>query len=293
MNPTDATNPHVFDATQANFEAEVLKASLEQPVLVDLWAEWCGPCKSLGPVLEKLATDYNGAFRLAKVDCDKEQMLAGMFGVRSIPTVILVKDGQLADAFTGALPEGEVRQFLAKHGIEPLPAADEEPTPAPAIHADESPAEAVSRLRLAVAADPAAGETRLLLAQALLAAGDAAGVRVELDALPTDLADDDRARALRSRLDFADALKDAPTRAELQARLAADANDHAARDLLGVRQLVDGDDEAALETFLELLAKARSWQDGQAKKRLLAAFQCLDDAALVGRYRRRMASLLF
>ena len=96
---------YVFDATTATFEAEVLQKSLQTPVLVDFWATWCGPCKTLGPMLEKLAAEYNGAFELAKVDVDKEQQIAAAFQIRSVPTVFLVKGGQLVDGFPGAIPE--------------------------------------------------------------------------------------------------------------------------------------------------------------------------------------------
>ncbi len=128
---TDATTiSHVFDVDQQTFEADVLQASLTTPVLVDFWATWCEPCKTLGPMLEKLAAEYNGAFRLGKVDVDKQQELAGMFGIRSIPTVVLVKDGQVLDGFAGALPEGQLREFLSRH-VQPLEApaedVDEEP----------------------------------------------------------------------------------------------------------------------------------------------------------------------
>ena len=111
----------MIDATLQNFEAEVIAASMETPVLVDFWAPWCGPCKSLGPVLEKLEIDYGGRFKLVKIDSDKEQQLAGAFGVRSIPTCVLLVNGQPVDGFTGALPEGRVREFLDKH----VPTADE------------------------------------------------------------------------------------------------------------------------------------------------------------------------
>ena len=101
---TDASATHVFEIDQQSFESEVLQASMETPILVDFWATWCEPCKSLGPILEKLATEFNGAFRLGKVDVDAQQELAAMFGIKSIPTVVLVKDGQVLDGFAGALP---------------------------------------------------------------------------------------------------------------------------------------------------------------------------------------------
>lgn len=284
-----ATSDHVFEVTQDNFETEVLKASLTTPVLVDFWASWCEPCKTLGPMLEKLASEFNGAFRLGKVDVDAHQQLAGMFGIRSIPTVMLVKDGQILDGFAGALPEGQLREFLARH-VQPLEASDTaEPEQPPA----ETPEQAINRLQQAIAATPDKAELKLDLALALMQAGNATSAEAELNALPANLATDARAVRLRSQLDLARALEGAPDLASLRQRVEADASDWAARDLLGVRLLLEGDAAGGLEQFLAVLEKARDWNDGAAKKRLLAAFATLDDAELVGRYRRRMASLLF
>jgi putative thioredoxin len=277
----------VFDVDQDNFEAEVLQASLTTPILIDFWATWCGPCKTLGPLLEKLATAFNGAFRLAKIDVDKNQQLAGMFGVRSIPTVILVKDGQIVDGFAGALPEGQLREFLERH-LQPRESEGEEAELAPA----ETPEQAIERLRAEIA-ESDNSELKLDLALALMKAGQADAAEAELTALPANLATDARAVRLRSQLDLARALQGAPAQSELQQRVQADAADWQARDLLGVRLLLDGDAAAGLEQFLAILEKARDWNDGQARKRLLAAFATLDDAELVGKYRRRMASLLF
>jgi putative thioredoxin len=281
---------HIFDVDQNNFEAEVLQASLHTPVLVDFWATWCGPCKSLGPMLEKLAVEYNGAFRLGKVDVDKNQELAGVFGIRSIPTVMLVKDGQILDGFAGALPEGQLREFLSRH-LQPLDGdADEE---AFEEAAPESPEQAINRLQQAIAAEPDRAELKLDLAIALAQAGRASAAETELNALPANLATDARAVRLRNQLDLSRSLEGAPALDSLQQRVQANPADWEAHDLLGVRLLLGNDPGAGLEQWLLLLEKARDWNEGQAKKRLLAAFNTLDDAELVSRYRRRMASLLF
>jgi len=280
---------HIFDVDQNNFEAEVLQASLDTPVLVDFWATWCGPCKSLGPMLEKLANEYNGAFRLGKVDVDKNQDLAGVFGIRSIPTVMLVKDGQILDGFAGALPEGQLREFLSRH-LQPLDGAADE---APEQALPESPEQAINRLQQAMAAEPERAELKLDLAIALAQAGQASAAETELNALPAHLATDARAVRLRNQLDLARSLEGAPALETLQHRVQANPQDWEAHDLLGVRLLLGNDPGAGLEHWLLLLEKARDWNEGHAKKRLLAAFNTLDDAELVSRYRRRMASLLF
>ncbi|MFC3549982.1 thioredoxin [Lysobacter cavernae] len=291
----DATAlPHVFDATTDTFENEVLQKSLQTPVLVDFWAQWCGPCKTLGPILEKLAGDYHGAFELAKVDVDKEPQLAGAFQVRSIPTVFLVKGGQLVDGFPGALPEGQIREFLKHHGIEPAaaaapPEAETEATPAAPL----DPHAEVVRLRGEVAATPDKDELKLDLALALLQTGATAEAESLLDALPANLATDDRAQRARARLGFAALLKDAPPVEVLEAAITSNPDDLRARHLLGTHRLVAGQSAAGLEQFLEMLRRDRAFGDGLARKALIDAFRVIEDAELVGSYRRKMSSLLF
>src|SRR5690554_3261180 len=284
------TTRYAFDATTAGFEADVLQKSLEVPVLVDFWAEWCGPCKTLGPILEKLAADYHGAFLLAKVDTEKEPQIAGAFQIRSIPTVFLVKGGQLVDGFQGALPEGQVREFLRHHGIEPGEPVDDD-APAPDAPPPDPEAE-VARLREAVAAEPDTEELKLDLALALLQTGGAQEAERLLDALPANLSTDDRAVKARARLGFAALLVDAPPAAALEAAIAADPADLRARHLLGVHRIVGDDPAGGLEQFLEMLQRDRGFEDGLPRRALIDAFRILDDADLVGRYRRRMASLL-
>ncbi len=291
MKPAMSDLPHVFDATTETFEAEVLQKSLQTPVLVDFWATWCGPCKTLGPILEKLAGEYNGGFELAKVDVDKEQQIAAAFQIRSVPTVFLIKGGQIVDGFPGAMPEGQLREFLTQHGVMPAEGgAEAEPEPE-ALPLD--PQAEVAALRDAIAAEPGKDELKLDLALALLKTGAVEEASRLIDALPANLATDDRAVRARARLDFANALKDAPAAPALAARLQADGNDLEARYLLGIRHLLGGEDEAALEQFIEMLRIDRSFRDGLPKKALIDAFRVIEDEDLVGRYRRRMSSLLF
>jgi putative thioredoxin len=279
--------PHVFDATTETFQTEVLEKSLQVPVLVDFWATWCGPCKTMGPILEKLAGEYNGAFELAKVDVDKEPQISAAFQIRSVPTVFLVKGGQLVDGFPGALPEGQLREFLKQHGIEPAEAAAEEPAVALDPHAQ------VLALRKEIEADPDKDELKLDLALALLKIGAAGEAEQLLNALPANLATDDRAVRARARLGFSATLKDAPPVEILASAIAAAPDDLRARHLLGVHKLVAGESEAALEQFLEMLRRDRSFEDGLARKSLIDAFRVIEDEALVATYRRKMSSLLF
>ena len=288
----DTPTPHVFDATTDRFEADVIQRSLQVPVLVDFWAEWCGPCKQLGPVLEKLAGEYNGAFELAKVDVEAEQQLAAAFQIRSIPTVMLVKDGQLVDGFPGALPEAQLREFLKHHGIEPGAATAEEPVVEEAAAPPADPHAEVMRLRKAVEAEPDKAELKLDLALALLATGGTREAAQLIDALPANLATDERTVNARARLDFAALLADAPQPQVLQAAIDANPDDLRARHLLGVQAIVAGNAEAGLEQFMEMLRRNRDFENGLPKKALIDAFRIVDDEDLVGRYRRKMSSLL-
>ena len=280
---------HVFDATTETFETEVLQKSMQTPVLVDFWATWCGPCKTLGPILEKLAGEYNGSFQLAKVDVDKEQEIAAAFQIRSVPTVFLVKGGQIVDGFPGAAPESQVRELLKKHGVEPGQAAKEEP----AAEVVLDPHAQVVALRKAIEAEPEKPELKLDLALALLKTGAAGEAEILLDALPANLATDDRAVRARARLGFALLLKDAPPVEVLEAAIASNPGDLRARHLLGAQQLVGGKAEAGLEQFLEMLRRDRGYEEGLPKKLLIDAFRVVEDGNLVGQYRRKMSSLLF
>jgi len=278
----------VFDATTATFETDVLQRSLETPVLVDFWAQWCGPCKTLGPVLEKITADFHGAFVLAKIDTEAERQIAAAFQIRSIPTVFLVKNGQIVDGFQGALPEGQIRQFLEQHGIVPNAPAPPEAPPLPS-----TPDTEIERLRALILEEPDKAEHRLDLALVLLATDQLEQARPLIEALPAELANDARAQRARAQLAFAAVLDDAPAQSELEAAMAANPDDHRTRYQLGVHLLLNGEIEAGLGQFLDILRRDGQFDNALGKRALIDAFQIIDDAELISRTRRKMSSILF
>lgn len=274
------------------FRRDVIEASATALILVDFWAEWCGPCKQLGPVLEKLAVEYNGAFLLAKVDVEREQQLAAAFQIRSIPTLVLFKDGQPVDGIPGSLPEAQLREFLAQHAIEPL--APVEPEVEQHVAPDlRTAAERVDAIRARLQETPEQETLKLDLALALLDAGETGEVPALLEGLPAAIATDERARTANARLGFMRLVERAPPRGELESRVARESSDLEARHLLGARQLLAGEEELALDTFLEMLRIDRAFHDGLPRRALLDAFAVVADPDLVSSARRRMASLLF
>ncbi|MBA3486575.1 MAG: tetratricopeptide repeat protein [Lysobacter sp.] len=281
--------PHVIDVTTDTFEDQVLRKSLTKPVLVEFWAEWCGPCKQLGPVLEKVAADHHGAFVLARIDVEKEQQLGAAFQVRSIPSVYLIREGELYANFNGVLAEAQVLEFLKKHGVEPAPAPVEEPVDAGPI----DPHAEVIRLREELLATPDAATLKLDLALVLLQTGAEEEAEQLLEALPANLGTDDRALRARARLRLIALRKEAPPADTLEKAIAANPDDLRARHLLAVHLILAGQPEAGLEQLMEMLRRDRSFEGGLPRKALIEAFMVIDDEALVSRFRRKMASLLF
>lgn len=278
--------PHVLDVTAETFMNEVIEASRTQPVLVDYWAPWCGPCQTLMPLLEKLAGEYGGAFRLAKVNIDEQQELATQAGVRSVPTVQLFKDGQIAEQFAGAQPEGEIRALLDRH-IER--ASDSLVEQAVALRDGGDVDGALGLLQQAVNDDPHNPRVRTAIAETLMGAGRFEEAERSLEGLAEEVAG-----PLREQLAFARAAAEAPDLDTLQAKLEKDPGDSEARYQLGTRLLAAADYEAAMEAFLELMRRDRAYGDDAGRKALLQVFEMLgSEDERVGRYRRLMARALY
>lgn len=288
-----AATADIFHATQDNFELDVLEASFTTPVLVDFWAPWCAPCKSLMPLLDKIVTEARGTLKLAKVNTDEEMALAGSFGIRSLPTVVLFKDGRPVDGFMGAQPEGAIRALLAKHlGAQPAAAPEPEPEPEADLDAEDLGALIVS-LQAAIKADPKKAELKAELADVLLRAGEVDEGVALLDKLPGEAQEHEIARRARARLGFIQAIEHAPGEQALQQAIANDGGNLLARYQMGARLLLGGQYAAGMDQFLAVLKADRKFNDDLGRRALLDAFKVVPDTDLIGDYRRKMTSLLF
>jgi len=281
---------YCIDVSEANFMQEVIEASRRVPVLVDFWAPWCGPCRSLGPILEKLAAEYQGRFRLAKINSDENQALAGQFGVRGIPNVKAVVDGQIVNEFTGALPESAVREFI--DALLPSPA---EPLRLEALAARaRGEGDATRKLLLqAIHLDPRHEQARLDLIDVLLDAGDLTEAQRLLDEIAASAKDRNRIESLSARLALSQGAAPGADETSLLSRLAADPADLEARLALANLQAVKQDYRAALEQLLEMVRRDRAFQDDTGRKTMLQIFSLLGpDSDLVREYRGKLSAAI-
>ena len=296
----------MIDVTIANFEEEVIAASMTVPVLIDLWAPWCGPCKSLGPVLEKVEMAYEGRFKLVKIDSDQEQQLGQAFGIRSVPTCILLMNGQPVDGFTGALTEGQIKEFLDKH----LPPAAEEAEPeAPAEVADNSPEAVLEKLQHAVATDPGNHDARFDYVKHLLSLGREDDAKVAFAPVIAQTGVVRRFDSLQrwmNAIDFAATGADAASaKAGFDAKIAANKRDFEARFDQARRLMAGQRWTEALDELLEILMRDKSWHEDAARKTYIAILDIMErpkpkvadgqippDDATVATYRRRLSSVI-
>ena len=285
-----ATSPYIVDVIQATFADVVIKKSHELPVLVDFWADWCGPCKMLMPVLAKLANEYAGKFLLAKVDTDEQQALAGQHGIRGLPTVKLFKDGVVVGEFSGAQPEKTIRALLDKHIPRPSDAKLAQARSA----ADAGDAQkALALLQTALTEDPANDRVKLQLAKLLLEQGRLDEAEAQLKSLSLTTSTQAEALAVGARLELAHIAAGAPPAAELDKAIAANPRDGAARHRRGAQQALSGDHEAALANFLEIVRSDRRFGDDAGRKAMLALFNMLGPQhEAVKRYRALLSLAL-
>jgi putative thioredoxin len=284
-------DPIVFDTDAHHFQSRVIDASHKVPVAVDFWADWCGPCRSLAPVIEKVVRAFGGALKLARVDTDKNRELASAQGIRGLPTVRLFKHGVAVSEFSGAYPESYVREFLTPHVDRE---SDATRVRAELLRKSGKIGECIALLRNAAAGDPQNHRIVLDLADALLAGGSCDEAASTLDALPPGERGSPPAKRLYTLIRFARIAAGAPSPGDLANAVARDGNHLEARLQLSARQVLSGNFEAAINELIEILRIDKAYGENSAHKHLLSLFELLgSDHPLVTRYRSLLATILY
>ena len=291
----------IKDSDTANFPADVIEASQETPVIVDFWAPWCGPCKQLGPALEKVVKEQKGKVRLVKIDVDKNQALAGQLRVQSIPAVFAFAGGRPVDGFVGAQPESQLRQFVERLAAA-APGGAEQGDPA----VEQFLAEAKAALDQGDAGTAASIYSRILdhdggnatalvgLARAAIVLGQPDQARQMLDQLPEEMAKDADVVAARAALALIDELGETGDPDALQARVAADPGDLQVQYDLACALYARGRTEEAIQALIDSIRRDREWEDGRARKLVLKILDALGPGhPLTQKGRRGLSSVLF
>jgi len=281
----------MIDATLSTFERDVIEASMEVPVLVDFWAPWCGPCKVLGPLLEKLERDYGGRWKLVKVNSDTNPELASTFNLRSIPYTVAFVDGNAVAQFMGAQPEAYVRAFLER--LIPNPGELEHRAARDALALGQREI-ARQYLQNALALDPTNDGARLDMVNALLEEGESGDARRQFDILSTDAEQQSNYEAVRSRLVAAERAATLPPEGMLIARVDAQPDDLQARLDLAELGIAQREFRSALEQLLEIVRRDRKFGDDIGRRKMLAVFEmAAAQPELVDDFRSRLSSVLY
>lgn len=286
----------VKDVTTASFPADVIQESRRQPVLVDFWAPWCGPCKQLAPALEKVVAEARGRVKLVKMNIDEHPAIAGQLGIQSIPAVIAFRDGQPVDGFMGAIPESKIREFVARIGGDGgAAAAAAEALAAASELVAEGDLQGAAQVYAAILQEESGNlEAIAGLAGLLVDAGDLNAARDVLERAPEGKGEAPELAAVAARIALAEQTAQLGDAAELERRLGENPKDHQARFDLALIQNAAGDREAAADGLMAIMRADRSWQDDAARLQLLKFFEAwgmTDPATLSAR--RKLSSLLF
>lgn len=278
------------DVTAENFNQLVVEASQECLIVLDFWATWCGPCQSLMPILEKLAVEYNGGFRLAKVNIDEQQELAAQFAVRSVPTVKFIKQGQLVEEFMGAQPEGEIRTLLDKHVAKE---SDKLLDVAIAQYEAGETEQAISAIQDISKQDPNNPRIALVYADLMIRQQRYDQAKEVLESLPYEMRQSDEVAAMMAKIQIATNATDLPPEAELVKAIEDDPGNCKARHQLSNLYSMSGDYEKAMQQLLEIVKRDRQFEDDIGRKSMLKLFDLLGDNELVHQYRRKMMAALY
>lgn len=282
--------PHLLDVTTSSFETEVIEQSVLRPVLVDFWAAWCGPCQILMPLLARLAEEYGGAFRLAKLNTDTEHAIASRYRVRSLPTVKVFRNRAVVDEFMGVQPERSIRAFIDRH----IPrASDQAIDEALATNARGENDKAVEQLRAAMAEDPANDRVKQHLASLLFEQNQVDEGEAVLNKLSREARSRPEIQTLFARLEFLRLAHNAPPTAELKGRIERDPSDMEARLHLGARYILAEQYEAGLDQLLEITRRDRAFGNDAGRRTILSVFNLLGDKGeIVKRYRALLSTAL-
>ncbi len=293
--PTGAS-PHISDGSDATFMQDVIQPSQTTPVIVDFWAPWCGPCRQLGPIIEKAVAEANGAVRLVKIDIDQNPGIAGQLGVKSIPAVVAFHEGKPVDAFMGAQPESQIRAFIAKlgGGIDATPSAAELIAAADeALDAGDNAA-AAELFSMVLQNEPENIDAISGLAKTYLKLGETERAREIANMIPEDQRTKPAAAAIFSTLELAAHVAEPDDVLEMTTRVNNSPDDHEARFELAQLLSGQGKHDKAADHLLTILEKNRKWNEGAAKEQLLKVFEAAgNDSDVAKEGRKRLSIILF